>query len=654
MPTGESYIAFCSSHQFWRRAYPCLSLEWKILFIAVLTLSSTSSLFPQNATGGIVWYPAIQLSDDTHQAYEPKIALSGDDTVHVIWSEDYGGIRLPYIRSVTGGSAFESVRELLTDTIPSPERTFRSAVVANKQNVFLFFTNVTTSPVRMLASTDGGTTFGTIKDITTDQSSEITWATNSGNTLALIYPMTNGWRRILGSSDGGNLWTRANEDLGYFDRIALTQSALHHVKHAAIFDAAETEYQRSTNLGNSWDVDIVLSQADSIFSAVPTIAAVDTKCGTSILTAWRDEKFGCMGILGCSIISRAGLANGKTWLPELLMTDRPIGSEPRAAMNSKIRALTWWHEVAPYESLHVAIRASNNSITNYCPIKDITPDSTTSGPPQIAVSSHAVHVVWEENVGGSLGTERIFYRRGEFLPSHAVFSLGTGLVEFDTTEVNTTTTDTVLVNNTGSDPLVIGSALSDDPNFSVSPASQVIPPGGSASFVVSFTPVSSGAQGGKIIFFHDGDSSPDCFAVAGVGKWNRTSVSYRGGRWNMVSIPFIPGYVQKLPSMFSYEGHYIRRDTMVYGRGYWAKPDSVVTYEGANVPTDTVTLRIGWNMIGTLWKEVARTDVMTMPDSIIISHLFGFDGAAYIFADTLYPGKAYWVKAKQAGKLILK
>src|SRR5207249_632905 len=126
------------------------------------------------------------------------------------------------------------------------------------------------------------------------------------------------------------------------------------------------------------------------------------------------------------------------------------------------------------------------------------------------------------------------------------------------------------------------------------------------------------------------------------------------GRWNMVSVPLKPAHIYTLPHMFSYEGSYVSRDTMIFGKGYWAKPfDSLVSYEGTSIYADTLTVTHGWNMIGTISKAIARTSIGTVPDNIIVSSIFGYDGANYLSADTLYPGRAYWVKAHQSGTLIL-
>lgn len=123
----------------------------------------------------------------------------------------------------------------------------------------------------------------------------------------------------------------------------------------------------------------------------------------------------------------------------------------------------------------------------------------------------------------------------------------------------------------------------------------------------------------------------------------------------MVSIPMKPGPVQSLPSMFSYEGSYVPRDTIEFGKGYWSKPyASEITYQGSDVWSDTFAVRAGWNMIGSLTGEVLKSDITTIPESIITSLFYMFDGEKYVSADTIKPGRSYWIKVKVDGKLILK
>ncbi len=627
----------------------------------VLSLVIPAAVHSQDTTDGIIWYPPILLSDSTSNGYSPRIALSGDDTVHVTW--EWGGMRVPYARSINGGRSFEPTRELLPDTALSPNPTEHPFVTASGSTVCVYFL-ISDPPfphgslVHMFRSTDGGATFASVRDISPHRSGEITWGTSLGDTIALIYPpfdSTDPFRKILRSTDGGLTWGQAAADLDWDARIALSPGSLHRVEHVAVGGVLEVEYRRSRDLGDTWDVDTMLSRNDGIPSDIPNLAAYQGKCGTELLVAWRDLEYGWSGFTGASIISREGLANGDTWLPEYLLTPSPTGTEPRVALHKSVRAVSWWNEVPNLELVFDGmVRASTSSFLNLGPPKNLAPtDGHGNAPVMIVASSHAIHVVVEGHLGGTLDTFGVFYLRGEFIPSNSGFVLSTGAVSFDTTEINSSRIDSVSVANSGSDVLVIGTASSDNENFCVLPSSASVPPGGNAVFRVIYAPKSFGPQTGKIVFYHNGDGSPDCFATSGVSKWNSVTVSYPGG-WNLVSVPLYPGLHQTLPALYTYAGSYTPEDSLVFGVGYWARPASQVIYTGAKViDSAEIPVSAGWNMIGSLSIAVAVSQITSPSPGLTISPIYEYSGTAYVEADTLHPGSGYWVRTNQAGILTL-
>jgi hypothetical protein len=134
------------------------------------------------------------------------------------------------------------------------------------------------------------------------------------------------------------------------------------------------------------------------------------------------------------------------------------------------------------------------------------------------------------------------------------------------------------------------------------------------------------------------------------------TISYERG-WNLVSIPVRTDSIYNLPSMFEFRKNgYIKADTMKRGIGYWSKlqaPDTVVAYHGQGVYADTIEVRAGWNLIGTISFPVAAPEATTIPPNIIVSDFYEYKGG-YFISSILEPGKAYWVKVNQQGKLILR
>ena len=630
----------------------------RIVQIIGITASIFSRvLLAQDTINGVVWYPPIQISESAYNAFSPSIALSGNDTVHVTWHQGYP-VRLPYRRSTDGGVTFEPTREMIFDSSFTNGIANRPQIIAAKDNVFLLFANNDPpdihSKIRMFKSSDRGTTFGLMKEISPLKTGFIDWGTLLGDTLAIIYPSPPG-RHLLYSTNGGATWYQTNEILSGSDdpKIAITAGCFHLVKHYDTGTTLEVRYQRSSNLGLSWSVDSILSVVDGYYSDFPTIAAHQAECGSEVQVLWRDTKYGAIGGFGASIIRRMSIDGGIHWTPEEVLTTIPDGSYAVSSISGNIRAVTWWKDAPLSDSLHVAVRGSNHSLFALDQEFNLTPHSYVGAPPTIIVSSKAIHVAWEESINT---TFRIFYRRGEFIHTSVGFSLDKAGIGFDTTTVDFPQDDTVTVFNSGIDTLVVGTAMTlDTLNFSVSPPVAVVPPGDESPFLVTFHPQSAGSLSTKVVFYYNGESSPDCIGVSGEALWRQESITYTPSTWNMVSSPCIPGTKQTLPFLYSFEnGSCKKEDSLVAGKGYWAKPgDSVVTIIGRGITSLELPVSRGWNLIGALTEPVPVATITTIPDSLLSSGFYGYTGEAYSVTDTLQSGRSYWVKVKENGVIRL-
>lgn len=162
------------------------------------------------------------------------------------------------------------------------------------------------------------------------------------------------------------------------------------------------------------------------------------------------------------------------------------------------------------------------------------------------------------------------------------------------------------------------------------------------------------------------DSDPTMFVVSAadftiVASATVTHLINEG--WNILSVPVtLPDLrtSQVFPAAaspaFAYTpGGYQVRDTLQYGEGYWIKfsADTTAGITGGLRTLDTVSVTAGWNMIGSVSGSVHVDSIGQVPDSIVVSSYYGYSGA-YGAADSLRAMQGYWVKVKQAGKLILR
>ncbi|MBI3193495.1 MAG: T9SS type A sorting domain-containing protein, partial [Ignavibacteriae bacterium] len=132
--------------------------------------------------------------------------------------------------------------------------------------------------------------------------------------------------------------------------------------------------------------------------------------------------------------------------------------------------------------------------------------------------------------------------------------------------------------------------------------------------------------------------------------------------WNLISVPLSPDdfrttalFPSAISSAFGFDNGYNVKDTLENGVGYWLKfsGEQSGTVSGSSVTSDTIEVNTRWNLIGALAYPILSTDVTAIPPLTITSNIFGYDGG-YFTADTLQPGKGYWVKVSQAGKVVLK
>lgn len=131
--------------------------------------------------------------------------------------------------------------------------------------------------------------------------------------------------------------------------------------------------------------------------------------------------------------------------------------------------------------------------------------------------------------------------------------------------------------------------------------------------------------------------------------------------WNMISLPCIVAdgrkstlFPEATSSAYFYTGSYVVEDTLQNGQGYWLKfpAADTIAIGGAALPADTIVVTAGWNMISSIASPVSSLSIVSEPPAMVTSQFIGYR-ETYILADTLYPGRGYWVRVSSGGNLIL-
>ncbi len=132
-------------------------------------------------------------------------------------------------------------------------------------------------------------------------------------------------------------------------------------------------------------------------------------------------------------------------------------------------------------------------------------------------------------------------------------------------------------------------------------------------------------------------------------------------RWNLVSLPVSvaePSATALFPDaatpLYAYDGGYLAETVAVPGAGYWIRFDGMdtVAFTGQATHPDTIELQPGWNLFGSIAEPVPVDGIVQIPDGHITGMIFGYDDG-YQAADTIRPGKAYWVRSGSGGSIVL-
>jgi len=169
-----------------------------------------------------------------------------------------------------------------------------------------------------------------------------------------------------------------------------------------------------------------------------------------------------------------------------------------------------------------------------------------------------------------------------------------------------------------------------------------------------------------VVASSDGGVNLEDGYIPGLRRYSGTTYSFETKTefsWNMVSVPLIVDdfaktvvYPIATSSAFAYSGGYAAADTLENGVGYWVKFGGPFTigFQGTSISLDSIDVAAGWNMIGCLTYPVIVDDIVAVaPESVLTSYFAYSTFSGYFTEDTLKPGHGYWVKVKQAGKLVL-
>ncbi len=223
------------------------------------------------------------------------------------------------------------------------------------------------------------------------------------------------------------------------------------------------------------------------------------------------------------------------------------------------------------------------------------------------------------------------------------------------------------IRNIGTIPLTFTVAENDTiprPWLSITDSSGIVAPGESTAVHLSIdaTTLSPGSYNATLKIASNDSSTGDLGVALQLTVFNGTELHVSiGNAWNMVSVPMTLTdnlkshiYPAATSAAFAYSGNYVVRDSLKPGIGYWLKFSSSqsITMNGLRIVMDTIAVNAGWNLIGSISFPVPVATIRSNSPGITTSNFFAYTGQ-YAIRDTIEPGKAYWVKVNQNGRLVL-
>jgi hypothetical protein len=380
-----------------------------ISVFALLPLAS-QPLLAQDTSCGIAWGPILNLSGDDPNVAWPHVAVQGE-SLHVTWWG--GGYRLPYRRSLDGGITWEPTREMISDT--SVAFAQYPWVVADSRFVYLIFAKTTaqgSSPVCFIRSSDRGTTWTPQDSISNERANSITNVSLRGDTIVVQFPRPSPHNTYcpFTTTNGGLTWDSAQVPAR--GPIVIGGGALHNAREQ-IISGQEVVYKRSLNLGDSWQDSVVISTLDGEWSHDARMT-ISNSFPPRIYVTWRDTKYGCLTLVGCSIIMRMSGDGGLSWGDEYVMTETPVGYNwdwgQQIATGGETVVAVWTND----QTGHINTRYSGDRGDSWSLLCDVTPGHSTTDP-SCTVTPPFLHFLWEDIDTGSTSGAHIYYRRGLIL-----------------------------------------------------------------------------------------------------------------------------------------------------------------------------------------------------------------------------------------------
>ncbi len=221
------------------------------------------------------------------------------------------------------------------------------------------------------------------------------------------------------STDAGLSWLPAQripkERASMSDDIAICLPYLHLAyQDVSTGPPVEIYYQRSSDVGQTWSLPLMVSE-DDIWGGQRASIAVDNDA--NIYIDWWDYKNSPYAWTG-SIFLRKGVNNGTNWDTIQNLTTLYRAKISDIAVQGNNVHIVWMDQRdypgSPFDSFEIYYRYSSDRGNTWGPETRLTYDPHQSTDPRLAADSNFVYLVWtdDRDLDSSFYLNEIYFKRG--------------------------------------------------------------------------------------------------------------------------------------------------------------------------------------------------------------------------------------------------
>jgi hypothetical protein len=306
-------------------------------------------IFLKKSTDGGTTWTKKQLTWNSVDSWNPKIAIDSQDNIYVVWYGETPGDREIFLKkSMNGGSSWTQKRL----TWNSGDSMNPSIAIDSQDNIYVVWTDATPGnrEIFLKKSTNGGTSWA---------KKRLTW--NSGNS----------WNPSIAIDSQDNIYVVWDDDTPGDYEILM---------------------KKSMNGGTTWTQKrLTWNSGDSRFPSI----TIDSK--DNIYVVWENDK---PNLFNTEIFLKKSTNGGTSWTQKRLTRTFDGSWNPKIAIDSKDNIYVVWDDWTPGNG-EIFLKKSTNGGTSWTQ-KRLTRTSGDSFAPSIAIDSlDNIYVVWADATPGN-------------------------------------------------------------------------------------------------------------------------------------------------------------------------------------------------------------------------------------------------------------